>query len=241
MSRLDPHAQRVLAALARELKGYSAPARRAALSGDASRLQKSSGPWYHGTANRDFSAFDPYLPELAPRGGGSAAGVFFTNSKRQGDNFRRLALKYSDEPRDKNDGRVIEALIRGRYKPVDVPALEAARARAARQRPKDARPAILGRQREWMLAEARNARREGYDGVDFVNILDDPLSAKERATHRVVFPDRVSALVDILHSHTLDPSGVLETPISAARSGRSAPAPRAPVRARPTPMRRLRY
>lgn len=208
-------------------------------------MTEVSGPWYHGTANREFTAFDPRHASRYPHGGGSAAGVFFTDSKQQADNFRRLALKYSEGERDKNDGRVIEAMIRGRFKPVDVPALEATMARARRMRPKDARPAILGRQRDWMLQEAIRAEREGFDGVDFVNILDDPLSAKNRATHRVVFPHRVADSVEILRSHILDPAGVLETSIAAARAAREPAKPRqtkAAPRKRVNPVfGRLRY
>lgn len=175
-----------------------------------------SRPWYHGTSDTEFTEFDP-LRSGRSHGGGSAAGVFFTDSKDQAHNFRRLALKYGGEPRDKNDGRVIEAIIEGRYKTVDVPELERARARARGRSDGEATPWRLGRQKEWMLRETASARREGYDGVDFVNILDDPLSSKNRATHRVVFPDRVADKVRITASHTLPPSGILEETIAAAK------------------------
>jgi hypothetical protein len=180
----------------------SAPLRRAL----ADALD-DGGPWYHGTGDTEFTSFDPNLADKR-MGTGSVAGVFFTNSRQQGDNFRRLALKYSDTPRDKNDGRVIEARIRGRFKAVDVPALEKQRG-------------SLGKQRDWMLRETSAARREGYDGVDFVNILDDPLVSRNRATHRVVFPDRVADSVEILRSHTREPSGVMETTIEQARTERA--------------------
>lgn len=199
------------------------------------QLSEESGSWYHGTADRDFEVFDADHVDGAPRGGGSAAGVFFTNSHTQADNFRRLALKYDTDARDKNDGRVIEAEITGRFKTVDVPKLEAERARASRMPLSYAKPSMLGRQREWMLDETERALSEGYDGVDFVNILDDPLSAKNRATHRVVFPHKLDA-VSIKRSHVLPPAGVLETPIGAPKGAAKPPAaPRAkpPAKYRP--------
>lgn len=207
MSELDPTSRALMNALSSTMSDD-------AESGDA------GGSWYHGTANRDFTAFDPNHGKDAPHGGGSTAGVFFTDSKQQADNFRRLALKYGDGAPDKSDGRVIEAMIRGKFKSVDVPALEAQRAQELRKRTSDAKPALLGRQREWMLQEAHRAKREGFDGVDFVNILDDPLSAKNRATHRVVFPERIAANIDIRHSHIQPPSGEPETTIAAAREAR---------------------
>jgi hypothetical protein len=178
--------------------------------------------WYHGTADRKFSAFNPNHPESAPRGGGSRIGVFFTNSREQGDNFRRLALKYSSGSPDKNDGRVIEATIRGKFKSVDVMALEREAAKAKRAHVRDAKPSMLGRQREWMVREAQTAKREGYDGVDFINIMDDPLSYRNRATHRVVFPHRASDTIEITDNHVLPESGVVETTIAAARAAREA-------------------
>lgn len=205
-------------ALAREIKGYSRAARRAVMAAEDAerRLKGASGPWYHGTPDRDFDKFDPNLAATR-HGTGSIAGIFFTNSRAQGDNFRRLALKYSDTPRDKHDGRVIEALIRGRFKPVDVPSLE--RQRSSRRAEN---PYALGKQRDWMLQETARARREGFDGVDFINILDDPLVSRNRATHRVVFSDRVADNVDILHSHVKAPAGALEETIADARAARAA-------------------
>jgi hypothetical protein len=209
------------------------------------RGQRSNGRWFHGTANRDFERFDPRYVDPNPRGGGSSLGVFFTDSLEQGHNFRRLALKYGNGSPDKSDGRVIEAAIRGRFKEVDVPALERAIARERRLHERDAKPSLLGPQREWMVREANAARREGFDGVDFVDIMDDPLSYKQRATHRLVFPHRAGDAIDVLREHVMAPSGVVETTIAAARAEREAKAAmRAPKSSQPKAARapkRVKY
>ena len=145
---------------------------------------------YHGTAD-EFTAFDPEELGKATGGGGTQYGFFLTDSPQQADDYRKLALGFGEgswhkAPRDQ--GRVIELMARGNYMKVDMPALERRLAEEIGVE-YDGLPEILGPQSEWMGQLVRQAKREGFDGVDFVNILDDPMFGYQgtRATHRLVF------------------------------------------------------